>query len=110
MKDDTIFVKHIFDAIRKIERYTDGVTYASFRKNEILVDAVIRQLQVIGEAARKVSDDFKKQHEEIPWKYMIGMRNYIIHQYFGIDEKIIYETCIIDIPDLKDRMKSLVDK
>ena len=108
MKDDRVYLRHILDAISKIERYLKGTSYKSFLKNDMKIDAVVRELEIIGEAARNVSTKLKDQHSEIPWNRIMGMRNYLIHEYFGVIKKIVWETCKTDLKSLKEQIRSLL--
>lgn len=99
--DDEVFLLHIKEAIEKINRYTGNLDFEGFKENSIVQDAVIRQFEVIGEATKRLSEDFKNHYVNIPWKYIIGMRNRLIHNYFGIDINAVWETIVKDIPYLK---------
>ena len=85
MKDDTIYIEHILKSIKNILDYTKDISKAEFAKTTLIQDAVIRNFEVIGEATKKVSSDFKQIHHEIPWKEMAGMRDKLIHDYIGVD-------------------------
>ena len=76
-------------------------------KDEKTIDSVIRNLEIIGEAARSIPDDFKVQHPDIPWDEMIGMRNKVIHEYFGVDHEIVWKTVTDDLPTLKKMLEYL---
>ena len=104
MKDDSVYLRHILEAIEKIERYTADVSYELFEENDMMVDAVIRELEIIGQSARNVSPKFKEQHALIPWNKAVGMRNFLIHEYFGVNRKIIWETCKTDLINLKNQL------
>ncbi|MGI9951701.1 DUF86 domain-containing protein [Moorellaceae bacterium AZ2] len=82
---DKIFLEHMLESIQRIEDYVKGVTRDEFFEDFQLQDAVIRRLEVIGEAARQLSADLKARHHNIPWAQVIGMRNILIHEYFGVD-------------------------
>jgi len=86
----TLYVKDIVQCREKIEEYLQGFSYVSFEKNDLVVDAVLRNLEVIGEAAKNVPAIVRKKHPEIPWKKMVGLRNITIHEYFGVDKSIIW--------------------
>jgi len=103
-KDDTVYLRHIIDAFLQIERYTNGVTYEEFLSNSLLQDAVIRQLEVMGEAARNLSADLQNEYPAIPWRQMISLRNRMIHAYFNVNLQIIWEIIQGDIPNLKQDM------
>jgi uncharacterized protein with HEPN domain len=97
----------MIDAISAIEEYVFGYDEASFLKTRLVQDGVIRQVQIIGEAAKKVSEGLKKEHPELPWKDMAGMRNKLVHDYFGVDIKSVWKTATIDIPELKKYLSKL---
>lgn len=84
MKDPKVYLRHILEAIEKIERYTKGMSKDEFFGNELVVDAVTRNIEIIGEATKNLPADFKKKHSNIPWKDIAGMRDRLIHFYFGI--------------------------
>jgi uncharacterized protein with HEPN domain len=85
----------------QIERYTDGVSHDDFMENRLLQDGVIRQLEVMGEAARNLTEDLRNEYPNIPWRQMIGLRNRMIHAYFNVNLQIIWEIIQGDIPNLK---------
>ncbi len=107
-KEDQVYIEHILDCIEKIIRFSEGVTYAEFSENELLQDGIIRNIEVIGEASKKVSQNLKQVYFHIPWKEMAGMRDKLIHDYFGIDLDVIWKTIQLDIPDLYIQIKSIV--
>lgn len=107
-KDDLVYVKHIHDAILKIEEYTETIDYEDFIKQTLIQDGVIRQIEIIGEASKKLSADFKKEHPHIPWKDIAGMRDKLIHDYFGVDVGVIWDTIVRDIPLLKEYVSHLL--
>lgn len=74
-----------------------------------MIDAAIRELEVIGEAAYNVGDEFQREHPDIPWDKMKGMRNRLIHEYFGVNIKIVWETCNNDLPNLKERIEKYLE-
>ena len=108
-KDDTVYLRHIIDAFLQIERYTNGVTYEEFLSNSLLQDAVIRQLEVMGEAARNLSADLQNEYPAIPWRQMISLRNRMIHAYFNVNIQIIWEIIQGDIPNLKKDMMRVLE-
>lgn len=99
--DDRGRLEDILDAIKRIESYMRGANEKRFGKDLMRQDAVMLQIEIIGEAARNISLEFQEQHAEIPWSKMIGMRNKIVHDYFQIDVSKIWDTAKNDIPQLK---------
>ena len=80
-----ILVEDILEAIEKMTRYIAGMENDAFAKDERTVDAVVRNLEIVGEATNRLPDDFKRQHRDIPWRKIVGLRNRIVHEYFGVD-------------------------
>lgn len=108
-KDNTLYLRHILDAIEKIETYICDVSYEQFLSNEMMVDAVVRQLEIIGEAATNLSDDFRRNHSEIPFRDIIDMRNVLIHDYAGVNTRVVWQTCKKNLLDLKEFIIPLLD-
>src|SRR5258708_2352700 len=101
MKNDQEYVGHITDALNKIEAYTTGVSYEQFMSDEMRIDAVLREMQIIGEAAKRLSPEFKDSHNSVPWKAIIGFRNKAVHDYFDVNVMTVWETIEMDLPQLK---------
>jgi len=101
MKNDKVYIEHILEAIQTIEIYKKDLDFESFLKNKMASDAIIRQLEIIGEAANNISEQFQKEHADIPWRKVIGIRNTLIHEYFGVNKKVVWDTCENDLPELK---------
>ena len=107
MKYDLAFIEHILLCIDKIQEYTKNLTAQDFNNNELIQDAVIRNIEIIGEATKKISKDLKSQYREIPWKEMSGMRDKLIHDYFGVDVDVVWKTVNEDIPYLKSLIENI---
>ncbi|MDK2831557.1 MAG: hypothetical protein PWQ51_1974 [Methanolobus sp.] len=101
MKDDSVFLNHILDAINQIEEYTEYLTFEEFLEKRLVQDAVIRQLEIIGEATKNLSLNTTESYPQIPWKEIAGMRDKLIHVYFGVDLEEVWNTAKRDIPELK---------
>lgn len=111
MKDDKVYLKHILDSIHKIEGYTEGVDEIVFLSEpEMVNDAVVRQLEIIGEASRNISESFRNSHQEIPWRSIIGMRSKIIHEYLEVDYVEVWNVVQYDLPKLKEKVTNLISK
>ncbi len=102
-----VYLDDILESISKIEKYTAAISYAEFSKNALIVDAVIRNLEVIGEAVKHIPIDLKKKYSYVDWKKIAGLRDILIHEYFGVDLKIIWDIVINKIPELKESIKKI---
>jgi uncharacterized protein with HEPN domain len=103
-----IRVRDILAAIEKIHKYTTDYRYRNFEADSKTVDAVVRNLEIIGEAARHIPDDIIEKNPGIPWKEMRDMRNLLSHEYFGVNTKIIWETIQTDLPAIVPVLKRLL--
>ena len=90
-KDNTVYLRHIWDAIEQIEDYVKGVSAEQFMQKRLLQDGVVRQLEIIGEAGRNLSDEFRQRYPEVPWGQIIDLRNRIVHAYFDVNLQIVWE-------------------
>ncbi|MBI3579929.1 MAG: DUF86 domain-containing protein [Ignavibacteriales bacterium] len=91
-RDDSAYLKHIRDAILKIEGYTRKVSASSFKKDTLIQDAVIRQVEIIGEATKRLSARIRSNNSDVPWDDIAGMRDKLIHDYFGVDIEKVWLT------------------
>lgn len=105
MKDDILYLGHIYDAIETIEQYVGSANYQQFLADKMMIDAVVRELEIIGEATSNLSKHFRSSHPEIPFRDIIDMRNVLIHDYAGVNTLIVWETCKNDLPPLKQAVK-----
>jgi uncharacterized protein with HEPN domain len=99
-RDDSVFVGDIKTAIARIQSYLEGVDESRFHDTTLLQDAVVRQLEVIGEAAKRLSASFREGKPAIPWKDIIGMRAKLAHDYMMVDVQVVWDTVQRDLPDL----------
>ena len=104
MKDDLVYIEHIQSSVDRILRYTEGLDYNSFLQNHLVQDAIVRQLEIIGEATKGISYEFRDRNPKIPWKVMSAMRDKLIHDYIEVDFKMVWSTATKDIPEL-DRLR-----
>lgn len=104
-KDPRVFIDHILECIELIEGYLSDKTVEDFLGSIQLQDAVIRRIEIIGEATKKLPQDYKERHSDIPWKEMAGMRDIIVHEYFGVDLMLTWRVAKEDIKGLKVKLE-----
>jgi uncharacterized protein with HEPN domain len=107
-RDPLVLLEDIMLAIQKIGRYTSQMDHDAFIADELVVDGVARNLEIIGEAARQLPEEYRRAHTEIPWTQIAGLRNRIVHDYFGLDLEIIWEIIKHDLPELEQRVSALM--
>jgi uncharacterized protein with HEPN domain len=107
-KNNLVYLRHIIDAIGKIEKYLSGVSEESFVINSLVQDGVIRQLEIIGEATRHLSNEIKQMDDAVPWQDISDMRNKLIHDYFGVDIDTVWITAKEDIPVIKKQIEVII--
>ncbi len=107
LRSEELYIKDILNAIAHIEEYTKGISFLKFSKNQMIIDAVVRNFEIIGEAANKLSAKTKATAADIPWEDVTGMRNKIIHEYFGVDLQIIWQTIKESLPAFKKSISKL---
>jgi uncharacterized protein with HEPN domain len=103
-KDPKVHITFILECIELIQKYIKSITYKKFLSSSQMQDAVIRRIELIGEAVRNIPNEVKEKHPEIQWNRISGMRNLLIHDYLGIDLKITWRVAIKEIPDLKKKI------
>jgi uncharacterized protein with HEPN domain len=103
-----LFIKDIISAMKSIEKFVEGLSLDQVKEDDKTSSAVIRKFEIIGEATRHVPDNLKEEYPDIPWKRMAGMRDRLIHAYFGVDYKLVWEAIKIDIPKLKPRLEKVL--
>ncbi len=106
--DYRVYVQDILEAIKRIDEYIGKMTFEEFSKDKKTMDAVVRNFAVIGEAAKNVPVSIKRKHPEIAWKRMSGMRDKVIHEYFGVDPHILWGTAKTDLPPTIHMLKALL--
>lgn len=107
MKDDNLYLIHISECIERIESYT-STGYEAFMHSRMSQDAVIRNFEILGEAVKRLSDRFKQNHPQVPWKRIAGLRDILIHDYMGVDANEVWKIIERDLPDLKVQIKNLL--
>ena len=108
MKSDAVYLQHILEAIQQIALYTSEVSYEQFLQKRLVQDGVVRQLEIIGEASRNLSPEFRNSQPQIPWQQIIGLRNRVIHAYFEVNLTIIWEVVQNDLPTLREQLEPLI--
>ena len=106
-KKEDIFIRHILENIEKIEEFSKGLSKKDLENDELRKYAIVRAIEVIGEAVKNLSQEFKEKHKDIPWKDIIGTRDIMIHRYFGVDSEVVWDIIENNLPDLKKKLKSV---
>jgi uncharacterized protein with HEPN domain len=106
---DLIRLRHILEAISEIQQYLASADFESFLENSMMRFACIKQMEIIGEASNHVSAEVKSKFSDIEWAQIIGMRNVFIHEYFGIDARIVWEIVKNDIPELQVKVERIIN-
>ncbi|MEB2774661.1 DUF86 domain-containing protein [Algoriphagus sp. D3-2-R+10] len=110
IKDPVIYLEHISACIQKIEEYTKELNEESFLQNSLIQDAVIRNFEIIGEATKKLDNDFRVKYPEIEWKKIAGMRDKLIHDYIGVDLWAVWAVVESIVPHLKRQIGDILAK
>ena len=105
-----LYLKDILDAVRKIENYTENLSYEEFLKDELRQDGVVKNLEVIGEAVKNIPDDLRNKKPDVEWKKIAGLRDILTHEYFGINLEIVWDVIWNKIPGLKMNVIDLLSE
>lgn len=108
MREYKDYLVDIIDAINRVEKFVGDTRFDDFEKDDKTVFAVIRALEIMGEAVKKIPASVKNKHKQIPWQKIAGMRDKLIHEYFGVNTKVLWQTVKEDIPDIKPLMEQVV--
>jgi uncharacterized protein with HEPN domain len=104
----TAYLHDILDAIDKAEKFLKGLSFADFDKDEKTQFAVIRALEIIGEATKKIPENIRSQYSDVPWREVAGMRDILIHDYFGVDTEVVWKTTHVDLPELRIQIQQIL--
>ena len=110
MKDDSVYLSHIFEKTSRILEITESISFDKFSSNYLISDSVIRSLEVIGEASNKLSESFRTDNPDIPIRQMVGLRNILIHAYSDVDLKRVWIIAKNNVPTLHEQVKVLLGK
>jgi uncharacterized protein with HEPN domain len=108
MKDVKVLLTHMKESITQVEKYTAGLSKEDFLASIQIQDSIVRRLEIIGEAARNIPEDFRLTHPEVPWRTIADMRNVLIHEYFSVDENLLWNVITNDIPVFKPQIEALL--
>ena len=108
-KNDSVYLHHVLNSIERIEEYTEGMEKGDFLSSNLVQDGTIRQIEIIGEATKNLSRDLRKKYAQVPWSDIAGMRDRLIHHYFGVNLKDVWYTVKVDIPALKNEILAILD-
>ncbi len=107
-KDPKVFLRHILESIAQIEQYIGGIGQEEFLKSAQVQDAVVRRLTIIGEATKNLPSELREKYTAIPWGDIAGMRDVLIHEYFGMDTELVWRTAKNDLPIFKRHLQNIL--
>jgi len=110
LRDYRLYFLDVLEAIRKISKYTSQKKFETFIKDDMAVDAVVRNLEVIGEAVKHIPEKVKQDYPDVEWREIAGMRDKLTHDYFGVDYELVWKAIAKEIPELEKKVKDILDK
>lgn len=109
-KDPKIFLQHILESIKLLESFSKNLTFEKFSKNRLRQNAIVRELEIIGEAVKNISRTFRDKHPTVEWNKIAGLRDKLIHHYFGVDLKTVWDVIEQDLPKLKKQILEILSE
>jgi uncharacterized protein with HEPN domain len=109
-RDELLYLDDIQESCEKVLRFTKGMTYKDFVNDDLRFDAVLRNLEIIGEAVKNISDETRRKYPQIKWRKIAGFRNIVAHEYFGVNEETVWDIVEKEIPVLLDAVKSILEE
>ncbi|MCI2429272.1 DUF86 domain-containing protein [Candidatus Acetothermia bacterium] len=110
MRDYRLYLKDILDALDSIEAFVQGMNQDDFEKDDKTASAVVKKFEIIGEATKQLSSEVRQKYPEVPWSDMAGMRDRLIHGYFGVDYEVVWRTIKERIPQVKPQIRKILEK
>lgn len=107
--DNSVYLRHILDSIDIVEQYIRRVDAAAFYGDVLIQDAFVRRIQIIGEAVRRITPEFRQKHPEVSWQEIADMRSKLVHDYIGVDLAEVWSSATIDLPALRGQIQSIIE-
>lgn len=108
MRDYKLYLDDMLEAVKRIEQYARGVTFEKLKKDTLVLDGIVRNLEIIGEAAKNIPSQFREKYPEVEWKKIGGLRDILAHEYFGIDLEVVWDIVKNKLPGLQEQVSSIL--